>query len=96
LFFRNEQKKIILEQEHQADADGGSNKSLCNIVSVGFANLANIVSKRWWNISPADKEELEKQSKLEKERYMKERPAWELKEQSAVEKERKLSISKIR
>jgi uncharacterized membrane protein len=96
LFFRNEQKKIILEQEHQADADGGSNKSSRNVVSVGFSNLANIVSNRWWNISPADKEELEKQSKLEKERYMKEVAAWELKEQSAVEEEMKSSISKIR
>jgi hypothetical protein len=80
IFFRNERKKIILEQqERQADADGGS-KSSRNIASVGFANLANIVSKRWWNISPAHKEELEKQAKLEKERYMKEVAAWELKE----------------
>jgi hypothetical protein len=79
LFFRDERKKIILEQqERQADADEGSKSSRKVRAGVGFANLANIVSKRWWNISPAHKEELEKQAKLEKVRYRKKVAAWEL------------------
>jgi hypothetical protein len=75
LFFRDERKKIILEQERQAEADGVR-------ASVGFANLANIVSTRWKNISPAHKEELEQQAKLEKERYMEAVAAWELEKRS--------------
>jgi uncharacterized membrane protein len=60
-------EEIILEQEHQAGkACRKSSRSIR--ASVGFVNLANIVSKSWWNISPAHKEELEKQVKLEKER----------------------------
>jgi hypothetical protein len=78
--------KIIVEQERLADADGGS-KSSRKVASVGFANLTNIVAKRWRNISPADKEELEKQAKLEKERYMEEVAAWELEERGRREKE---------
>jgi hypothetical protein len=81
LFFRDERKKIILEQQErqtEAGADEDSKSSRKDRTGVGFANLANIVSKRWWNTSPAHKEELEKRAKLEKERYTKEMAVWEL------------------
>jgi hypothetical protein len=73
LFFRNERNKIVLEQESQADEAQSRRKIQAH---VGFENLAKIVSKRWHNIDPAYKEELEKEAKLEKERYMKEMAAW--------------------
>jgi hypothetical protein len=76
LFFRNERNKIVLEQEGKADEAQSRRKIQAH---VGFENLAKIVSKRWHNIDPAYKEELEKEAKLDKERYRKEMAAWKLK-----------------
>ena len=76
LFFRNERKKILLEQG--VTEEGGSNGGREGRPRVGFANLANIVSKRWKSIDPAYKEELEREAKLEKIKYKKNVTAWEL------------------
>jgi hypothetical protein len=73
LFFRNERNKIVLEQECKADEAHSRRKIQAH---VGFENLAKIVSKKWQNIDPAYKEELEKEAKLDKERYSKEMAGW--------------------
>ena len=69
LFFQYERKKIIAEQQKYKE-DGKS------CASVGFEKLAKIISKRWKNIDPVYKKELERQAKDEKLKYKGAVQAW--------------------
>jgi hypothetical protein len=78
MFFAIERKKIIQEQESKVPDDDTRSQGPIK-VNVGFANLANIVSTRWWNIDAEYKKEFEEMTRIEKEGYDKDVLRWKLK-----------------
>jgi hypothetical protein len=75
IFFALQRKKIIQEQESKLRNDGIRSQGPIK-AKVGFANLANIISKRWWDIDEKYKMKLEKLARNEKERYDKDMLRW--------------------
>ena len=71
IFFKNERKKIILEQQQQSK-DGADQVPITNKdkfrrskqAHVGFANLTQMIAKRWKTVDPEYKKELEEVSQL--------------------------------
>lgn len=91
IFFANERKKIICEQQKGQDQGGkdhAAGHGTLNLKTrtagrrrahVGFAGLAQYVSQKWKTVCKSYKMELEELARLDKIRYEKEMKDWRLK-----------------
>ncbi|KAL3801268.1 hypothetical protein HJC23_012668 [Cyclotella cryptica] len=93
IFFANERKNIIHEQQQQKGRENGSedhgaghgrlrltiSTSGRGRAHIGFAGLAQYVSQKWKTVCKSYKMELEKLARLDKIRYDKEMRDWRLK-----------------
>lgn len=81
LFFAMERKRILAEQKSPIIHKSMRNKyRIGKHANVGFANLARIVGEKWRKVDAQLKMELERQAKIDKERYNNEMKEWNLKE----------------
>jgi hypothetical protein len=79
-FFFQMQREAIMKQQKQVPIV--VHKSMRNKhrigkhANVGFENLARLVGENWRKVDPALKKDLERQARLDKERYEREMKAW--------------------
>ena len=87
IFFQDERAKMLGESSDCTEKT--------KPISVGFAEMARLISRKWKMISPTAKSFYEQKAAVEKERYEKEKEEFQRRQQDALERNREELLATV-